>query len=158
MSTPDPRSFKERYRAWQTSMQATRERNKARDRGFDKYAGRFSRFLWPPRENWLLALAFSLCLLDFLTTYAAIELGRNKGIYEAGPLAGWALDTGGFGFLFLVDLTAACVLALIAFGARWVYLRSGLTGYGRAAFVIALAAYVLRTAFAVVNNVVVGFA
>ncbi len=151
-------SFKEKYRAWQISMRAAAERNKARDRGFDKYAGKLSRFLWPPRENWLLVVVFGLCALDFLTTYAALELGRNKNLYEAGPLAGWALDTGGFGFLFLVDLTAACVIALIAFGARWVYLRSGLMGYGRAAFVVALAAYVVRTAVVVVNNVVVGFA
>jgi hypothetical protein len=139
-------------------MRAAGERNKARDRGFDKYAGKLSTFLWPPRENWLLVAVFSLCLLDFLTTYAALELGRNEGVYEAGPLAGWALSTGGFGFLFLVDLTAACVLGVIAFGARWVYTRSGLNGYARAAFVVALAAYVVRTAFAVVNNVLVGFA
>jgi len=153
----DKRSFRDTLRNWSKSLKATAEKNRERDRGFDKHAGRLSRFLWPPSENWLLVVVFSLCMLDFVTTYAALELGRNKNVHEAGPLAGWALRTGGFGFLFLIDLTAACVLSLFALAARYLYSRYGLKGYARAAFVVALAAYVVRTGFVVVNNLVIGF-
>ncbi len=152
------RSLRDSLRNWSRSLKATAKRNRERDRGFDKSAGTLSRFLWPPSEKWLLAVVFLLCALDFVTTYAALELGRNKNVYEAGPLAGWALGTGGFGFLFLVDLTAAGVLSLIAVAARYLYSRHGLKGYARAAFVVALAAYVVRTGFVVINNLVVGFA
>jgi hypothetical protein len=154
----EKQTFRDSLRNWRKSLKASADKNRERDRGFDKYAGRLSRFLWPPGENWLLAVVFSLCMLDFVTTYAALELGRNKNVYEAGPLAGWALGTGGFGFLFLVDLVSACILSLIAFAARYLYSRYGFKGYARAAFVIALAAYVVRTGFVVVNNLLVGFA
>ena len=139
------------------AMQSAAEKSRETDRGFDSPVGKLSRFLWPYHERWLLAVVGGLCALDYASTYAALELSRKPNVQEAGPLAGWALKTGGFPFLLLVDVLAAGALSLIAVAARYLYGRAGLTGYGRAAFVFALAAYVVRTAIAVVGNLVVGF-
>ena len=144
------------FRTWNDSMKALAQRNRERDRGFDRYAGRFSRFVWPVREAWLLAAVALLCLADFTSTYVALELAGNPHIVESGPLAGWALRTAGFPFLLLVDVFSAGTMAAIAFTARYAYLRAGLGGYARAAFVVLLLPYAVRTAIAVVNNVRLG--
>jgi len=93
-------------------------------------------------------------ILDYISTYFALQ---NANTYEDGPLAGWALRTGGFPLLFLVDITAAGTLSLVALGSRFLYGRSGFKGYGRAAFIVVLLPYVIRTLIVVVNNVVLGF-
>jgi hypothetical protein len=82
---------------------------------------------------------------------------RKPHIVEKGPLAGWALRMGGFPFLLLVDVLAAVAMSAIAISTRYLYLRSGLSGYARAAFVVLLLPYVVTTAIAVVNNVRLGF-
>ena len=146
------------FRDLRQKLESAGEKSRAKDRSFDRPVEAFSRLLWPIRERWLLVVVFSLCLLDYASTYAALELSGNANVHEAGPLAGWALDTGGFAFLFVVDLAAAGTLSLVALAARYLYTRAGFRGYGRAAFVVALAAYVVRTAIVVINNLVVGFA
>jgi len=129
------------------------EKYKAIDRGFDRPVGRISRFIWPPREEWLLLVVGALFLLDFGSTYLALQ---HAEISEDGPLAAWALETGGFGLLFFIDIVAAVVFAGIAMLARLIYRKQGLLGYGRAAFVFLLMPYIIRTAVVVVNNFVLG--
>ena len=133
--------------------------NRAReiDRGLGRYAKRLSRFLWPWRERWLLAVVALLAILDFTSTYILLELSRKNGVYESGLLAMWAVDRGGFGFLLLVDMIAALLLSLAAFTARYLYIKHGFAGYGRAAFVFLLTPYIIMAAVAIINNIVLLF-
>jgi hypothetical protein len=130
--------------------------NKSRkiDRGLGKYAERFSRFLWPWRERWLLAVAGSFCFFDFLSTYILLELSGRTDVCESGFLASRALAVGGFSYLFLIDLIAVVVMSLLAFGARHIYVRQGLNDYGRAAFVFILFPYNVVTALVIINNII----
>jgi hypothetical protein len=147
----------ESFRNWQRNMESLAERNRQRDRGFDRHAGRFSRFIWPWREVWLPALVASIGIMDFTSTYVVLAVIRNPRIGESGPLAGWALATGGFVFLFFIDLVAAAAVLLIAVAVRYLYVRWGLHGYGRAAFVLILLPYVIRTTVVVINNIALFF-
>ena len=122
------------FRNWNRSMRAVAERNRQKDRGFDRHVGRFSRLVWPVRERWLLVTVALLGMMDFTSTYVSLELIRKPHIVEKGPLAGWALRMGGFPFLLLVDVLAAVAMSAIAISTRYLYLRSGLSGYSRAAF------------------------
>lgn len=128
-----------------------------KERAFDTQAYSISRRLWPWDENKLLFLVISLVVLDFCSTFAFLELSGNTSLYESGPIARWALEMGGFSRLFLIDLIAACVLMLLAFGARYIYHRKGFRGYGRTAFVIILIPYIVITIAAVFNNVALTF-
>ncbi len=127
------------------------------DRGLGRYAEVLSRFLWPWRELWLLVVVGSLSILDFVSTYALLELSGKEQVYESGYLASWALEKGGFGFLFLVDIAAAVVIILVALASRYLYTKYGFRGYGRAAFVCLLIPYVVIAAFAIINNIILTF-
>ena len=124
------------------------------DQGFDRPVGRLSRYIWPFRETWLLVVVGSLFVLDYISTHIALQNANN---YEDGPLAGWALRTGGFGLLFLIDVVAAGMFSLMAMLARYLYRKFGFPGYGRAAFIMLLAPYVVRTTIVVINNFILGF-
>ena len=128
-----------------------------RDRGKDGYVEALSRLLWPWRESRLLVLVIFLFVLDYVSTYAALELGGNRYVYEGGLLAGWALRTGGFIRLFWVDMAAASFLLLTAITSRFVCSRFGFSGFGRTAFVIVLVPYVVIAMAAVFNNIVLTF-
>jgi hypothetical protein len=133
--------------------------NKSReiDRSLGRYAERLSRFIWPWREPWLFLLVGLLAILDFTSTYFILELSGKNNVYESGLLAVWALDRGGFAFLLVLDIAAATVLSLAALTARYLYIKHGTRGYGRAAFVFLLTPYVIIAAVAIVNNVVLLF-
>ncbi len=146
-------SWKQSIRTRNEAARARGERYRQIDRSFDRPVGRISRFLWPFREDWLLLVVGSLFLLDYISTYLALQ---HVEVTEEGPLAAWALETGGFGFLFFIDLIAAVVFALLAFLARFLYRRAGLPGYARAAFVFLLVPYIIRTAVVVINNFILG--
>ncbi len=79
-----------------------------------------------------------LATLDFLSTYALLELANKRYVYESGPLASWALHTGAFPALLVVDILAVGILWLLAAGARAVYSQAGCYGYARAAYVATL--------------------
>jgi len=128
-----------------------------RERGFDQPLGNFSRRLWPWRE-WKLALFVAgLAILDFVSTYAAIKLSGNPNIVEAGKLAGWALNVGGFPGLFGVDCAALVGMISFAYGTRYLYTRNGFPGFGRAAYVFMLTPYAVIIISVVLNNVVLTF-
>ena len=128
-----------------------------RDRASEPRVEAVSRLLWRWRESRLLWLVVVLAALDYISTYAALELSGSEGLREAGLLAGWALERGGFGTLFLADLAAVLVLCLAAVGVRRFCIRVGFKGFGRAAFVVLLLPYALVALGAVANNLVCTF-
>ena len=128
-----------------------------RDRSSERYVEAVSRSLWPWRESWLLALVGLLAALDYVSTYAVLELSGKAHVYEGGPLASWALGMGGFTGLFLVDMAAASTLLLAAVTIRFLHFKIGFKGFGRTAFVVVLVPYVVVTMAAVFNNIVLTF-
>ena len=133
------------------------EKNRQKDRSFDRNFDSLSRSFWPFRETWLLAIVGLFAILDFLSTYVVLELIRKPHIVESGPLAGWALRSGGFGLLLLVDIASIGILSLVAFAARYLFQRFGFKGYGRAAFMVVLVPYIVRLVIVIINNVALGF-
>ncbi len=128
-----------------------------RDSSREQYVEAVSRSLWPWRESWLLALVGFLAVLDYASTYAALELSGNKYIYESGPLASWALQMGGFPGLFLVDMAAVGTLMLAAITIRSLHFKFGFKGFRRTAFAVVVIPYVVITMAAIFNNIVLTF-
>ncbi|MDO8751808.1 MAG: hypothetical protein Q7K03_11825 [Dehalococcoidia bacterium] len=135
----------------------TRERIRKsvlRDLRREPVVERFSLRVWPWREAWLTRCVALLAVLDFLSTYALLELSHKRYVYESGPMARSALETGGFQALLVADFLAVGILCLLAVGARIAYSRFGYHGYARAAYVATLLPYVAVASFATVNNLV----
>ena len=133
------------------------QRNLEIERGLEKYAVTFSRWLWPWREAKLIIFISCLAALDYASTYAFLKLSVNTDVYESGPLASWALQNGGFGVLFLIDVLAVTVISAVAIGIRYFLERVGFEGYGRTAFVLMLIPYLIVTMAAIFNNIVITF-
>ena len=138
-------------------VKGTIRRSLERDRASEPYVEALSRSLWPWRESWLLILVAFLSGLDYVSTYAVLELSGKNSVYEGGLLASWALQRGGFTGLFLVDMGAVSALLLTAIIIRFLYSRFGFDGFGRMGFVVVLAPYVVITMAAVFNNIVLTF-
>ena len=128
-----------------------------RDRSSERYVEAVSRSLWPWRESWLLALVLLLAVLDYVSTYAALELSGKMDVYEGGLLASWALRMGGFTRLFWVDMAAVSTLLLAALAFRFLHSKFGFKGFGRTAFVVVLVPYIVITMAAIFNNIVLTF-
>lgn len=128
-----------------------------RDRSSERYVEAVSRSLWPWRESWLLVLVLLLAVLDYVSTYAALELSGKMDVYEGGLLANWALRMGGFTRLFWVDMAAVSVLLLAALAFRFLHSKFGFKGFGRTAFVVVLVPYIVITMAAIFNNIVLTF-
>lgn len=128
-----------------------------RDRRAERYVETASRFLWRWREPWLLAFVCFVALLDYASTYALLALSGKNYLNEAGSLARWALDKGGFAGLFLVDLAAVFAISLVAITLRFILFRFGFRGFGRAAFVFLLIPYAVVAMVAVINNLVLAY-
>jgi len=127
------------------------------DQSSEQYVEAVSRSLWPWRESLLLAVVGLLAALDYVSTYAALELSGNKYIYESGPLAMWALKMGGFPGLFLVDVAAVGTLMLAAITIRSLHSKFGFKGFKRTAFAVVVIPYVVMTMAAIFNNIVLTF-
>jgi hypothetical protein len=128
-----------------------------RDRHAERYVEAASRFLWRWQEPWLLAFVAFVALLDYASTYAILALSGKSYLNEAGSLASWALDKGGFAGLFLADLAAVFTISLVAITLRFVLFRSGFRGFGRAAFVFLLVPYAVVAMVAVINNLLLTY-
>jgi hypothetical protein len=128
-----------------------------RDRRAERYMETASRFLWRWREPWLLAFVYFVALLDYASTYAILALSGKSYLNEAGSLARWALDKGGFAGLFLADLAAVFAISLAAITLRLILFRFGFRGFGRAAFVFLLIPYAVVALVAVINNLVLAY-
>jgi len=127
-----------------------------RDRGLERYAVLVSRWLWPWQEAKLIILVTCLATLDYFSTYAFLRLSNNN-IHESGLIASWALQEGGFTGLLLIDILAIMAVFTIAISARFVYVKFGFGGFGRAAFVLTLTPYVIVTMAVIFNNIVLMF-
>ena len=125
-----------------------------RDRRFEPSVERVSRYLWPWREAWLVRTAFLVAALDFLSTYALLDLSNKTNAYERGILASRALQIDGYRGLLIMNLAAVGAICLVAIGTRLLYSRFGYHGFARAGFVAAILPYTLAAFLAAVNNVV----
>ena len=63
-----------------------------------------SRYLWSWREAWLARTAFLVAALEFLSTYALLDLSNKTNAYERGILASRALQVDGFRGLLIMNL------------------------------------------------------
>ena len=141
----------------QRLMELAREqarRSVLRDRQREPLVERLSRYLWPWREAWLMRLAALLAVLDYLSTYALLELSHKPYVYEQGPLAHWALQAGGYTGLLLMDVLAVGTISLLAVASRTLYSRFGFNGFARAAYVAFLFPYTVAALLATANNLV----
>ncbi|MFC1931210.1 hypothetical protein ACFLXJ_03310 [Chloroflexota bacterium] len=127
------------------------------DQSSEHYVEAISRVLWPWGDSLLIALIVLLALLDYISTYVALEISGNEYLYEGGLLASWALRTGGFAGLLLFDLAAISALILVALAIRYLHSKFGFEAFGRAASVVMLVPYVLITVFAILNNFTLTF-
>lgn len=128
-----------------------------RERAMERHFEAASRSLWPWNESKLIAFVSFLAVLDYISTYAFLELSGNKQLFEVGPLARWAFQTGGFYRLFWVDIAAICTLIFLANSVRFLYAKFGFQGFGRTAFVFVLVPYSVITMAIIFNNVVLTF-
>ena len=128
-----------------------------RDRGLERHAVVVSRWLWPWRESKLLILVCCLSVLDYFSTYAFLTLNASNNVYESGLIANWALQKDGFRGLLLADILAVITVFAVAISARFIYVKSGFAGFGRAAFIVMLTPYVIVTMAVVFNNIVLTF-
>lgn len=128
-----------------------------RDRRAEQYVEAASRVIWRWREPWLLAFVAFVALLDYASTYALLALSDKSYLNEAGSLASWALDKGGFTGLFLADLAAVFAISLVAIALRFIYRKFGFRGFGRAAFVFVLIPYAVVAMVAVINNLILTY-
>jgi hypothetical protein len=133
------------------------KRSIERERYLEKHFEAVSMRLWPWRDSSLVALVGLLAVLDYISTYAFLELSGNKSLYESGKLASWALQKGGISLLFWTDVAAVSALILLAVSLRFFQFRFGFRGYGRACFVVLLIPYVVITLAVIFNNVVLVF-
>ena len=128
-----------------------------RDKKLEKPVERVSRLIWPWPESRLILFVILLALLDYISTFIAIKFNLGHQVYEAGLIAKWALDTGGFVKLFFVDVAVIGAFILIARGVSSIYSRLGHQGYRRAAFIFVLLPYVVFMFGVGVNNTIISF-
>ena len=133
------------------------KRSIERERALEHHFDAASRSLWPWQESKLLLLVSLVAMLDYISTYAFLELSGNSRVFEAGPLAAWAFHTGGFTRLFWVDVAAVSTLIILASTAQFLYGKFGFRGFGRTAFVFALIPYAVITMAIIFNNIVLTF-
>jgi hypothetical protein len=132
-------------------------KNTERERHLDRPLETISLILWPYSETRLVFYVILFAVLDFLSTFNALELSNDGHVYEVGVMAKWALQRGGFSRLFLVDFIAIFTLIYLANRARSIYNKLGLEGFGRAAFIFVLVPYFVFIFGVVVNNSLVVF-
>ena len=128
-----------------------------RDRPLERRLEAVSKTLWPWSESKLIRYVILIAALDYLSTYAFLRVSSHSYLIEGGPIAGWALQTGGFARLFLVDAAAVLSLIFLAVGLRSLYTRWGFRGFGRSAFIFLLIPYFVVTLAVVYNNVLLAF-
>jgi hypothetical protein len=112
----------------------------------------FSRKLWPWSEAKLVFWVGLLAVLDYTSTWAFLTYGHPQA-GEGGLIAGWALQTGGFLKLLLVDAVSVGGLILMGLGIRWMYCRLGICGLGRTALVFLLLPYFVVIMAVIFNNI-----
>ena len=128
-----------------------------RDKKLEQPIEKVARAIWPWQESKLILLVVLLAISDYVSTFAALRLSASHQVSEVGLLAKWALNSGGFAQLFLVDATAIGALILFAFGVRALYNRFGFPGFARTAFIFIFMPYVVIIVLVIINNLVLTF-
>lgn len=129
-------------------------RNIGRGRAVEGFVARLSWIVWPWRLGWLVPLVALLAALDLISTYLLLEHSGKTYAYESGPLAAWALSEGGYNSLYIANALGVGFLCVVAIGVSRLYTWLGLSGFARAAYVVALVPYAVASFVAVTNNVV----
>jgi hypothetical protein len=140
-----------------SSLKTRLESNAERNRPLERALEAISKSLWPWSEAKLIRYVALIAAMDYVSTYAFLKISSNGNLVEGGPIAGWALQTGGFARLFLVDAGIVLSLILLAIGLRSIYTRWGFNAFGRAAFIFLLVPYFVVTLAVVFNNVLLAF-
>jgi hypothetical protein len=135
------------------SIKYDRRRNLVRERAIERPLEGFSKQLWPWSESKLIFLVGLLAVLDYISTYVFLTFGSYPQVIEGGLLAGWALQSGGFLKLFLVDVVCVGTLMVLAISIQSLYSRLGIRGLGRAAFVFLLIPYFIVSMAVIYNNI-----
>jgi hypothetical protein len=133
------------------------KRSAERERKLERPMEAVSRVLWPWPESKLIFYVCLAALMDFSSTFALLTFSRNGQVAEAGLIAKWALQTGGFPRLFLIDAAMIGALILLALGLRTLYNRLGFRGFGRTALVFLLIPYFVIIMAVVYNNILLSF-
>ena len=144
------------YKIFESTKDRVRK-NVERERKLERPLEKVSMLLWPWNESRLVLFVSLLAVLDYVSTFAALELSGNNQVYESGLLANWALETGGFFKLFMVDAASIGALILLAIGVRSLYNRWGFPGFGRTGFVFLLIPYAVIIMVVVINNILLTF-
>ena len=139
------------------SMRARLKRANERDKKLERPIERVAMAIWPWRESKLLLLVACLAVMDYVSTFMALRLSANHQISELGLLANWALTSGGFIKLFLVDASAIGLLIVLALGVRALYNRFGFPGFARTAFIFIFVPYTVIIVPVIINNVFLTF-
>ena len=132
----------------------TSRRSIGRGKAVEGLVAQLSRIVWPWRLGWLVPLVALLAALDLISTYLLLEHSGKTYAYESGPLAAWALQAGGYNSLYIVNALGVGFLCFVAIAVSRLYTRLGLSGFARAAYVLALVPYAVASFVAVTNNVV----
>ncbi len=132
-------------------------RNLRQGKRLERPMDNFSRVLWPYPESKLIFYIGILAFLDFTSTLVALTISGNGKIYESGYLAKWALQTAGFGGLFIVDSVSIGAIVGLALIAKAFYKKLGLHGFARTAFILMLVPYFVIIWGVIVNNILMVF-
>ncbi|MGP8080639.1 MAG: hypothetical protein ACLPVI_09050 [Dehalococcoidales bacterium] len=139
------------------SMRTRLKKANEQDRKLEKPIEKFSRLIWPWSESRLIQFVSLLAVLDYSSTFAALKFNSSHQVSELGLMAKWALNTGGFTELLVIDAAVIAAFILIAVGVRALYTRFGFPGYGRAAFVFIFIPYAIIMLPIIFNNIISTF-
>ena len=139
------------------STRAGIKRANERDKKLERPIEKISRSIWPWQESKLILLVVVLAISDYISTFTALRLSASHQVSEVGLLAKWALSTGGFANLFLVDAVAIGAFILVALGVRALYNRFGFPGFAHTAFVFIFVPYAVIIVLVIINNVFLTF-
>ena len=128
-----------------------------RDKKLERPIEKFSRLIWPWQESKLILLVALLAVADYISTFMALRLSANHQVSELGLLANWALTSGGFAQLLMVDAAAIGAFILLAIGVRALYNRFGFPGFARSAFIFIFVPYTVIIVPVIINNVFLTF-
>jgi hypothetical protein len=135
------------------SLKTSLKKANERDKKFERPVEKASRLIWPWPESKLLQFVGLMAVLDYVSTYIALEFSAGHQVYESGLMAKWALYTGGFSKLLFIDAAVIGGLVLLAVGVRYLYNRLGFPGFARAGFVFLFVPYAIIILPVVFNNI-----
>ncbi len=138
-------------------MKTRRQKYREIERNLERPILSFAQALWPFPEPKLILFVCAAAFLDYASTFTFLKLSGSTNVVEGGPLAKWALQTGGFPALFLTDALSVGILIGLAVGARFLFRKLGFAGFGQAAFIFVLIPYAVIILAVIFNNILLSF-